>query len=99
MTLTPLTVAMATVSSVLPESTTRISSAQAALSIAAAMCRDSLSVMIVTVTDTCGILLPQRNLLNGFEVDLRLDEVENRVQLVVLGDIQVPLRLEDQEVR
>jgi len=91
--------AMATVSSVLPESTTSISSAQAALSIAAAMCRDSLSVMIVTVTGTCGILLPQRNLLNGFEVDPRLDEVEDRVQLVVLGDIQVPLRLEDKEVR
>ena len=54
MTRTPLPVAIATVSSVLPESTTRISSAHAALSMAAAMCRASLSVMMVTVTDTRG---------------------------------------------
>jgi hypothetical protein len=45
---------MATVSSVLPESTTRISSAHAALSMAPAMCRASLSVMMVTVTGPGG---------------------------------------------
>src|SRR5678815_2860145 len=41
---------MATVSSVLPESTTTISSAQEALSIAAAMWSASLRVMMVTET-------------------------------------------------
>jgi hypothetical protein len=41
---------MATVSSVLPESTTTTSSAHAALSIAAPICAASFSVMMVTET-------------------------------------------------
>ena len=47
---TPFDRAMATVSSVLPESTTMISSAQEALSMAAAMWSASLRVMMVTET-------------------------------------------------
>jgi hypothetical protein len=46
----PFARAIATVSSVLPESTSRISSAQEALSIASAMWSASLSVMMVTET-------------------------------------------------
>jgi hypothetical protein len=50
----PLARAMASVSSTLPESTTMISSAQAALSMASAICAASSSVMMVTVTRGTG---------------------------------------------
>src|SRR5262245_31670564 len=48
---------MAMVLSALPESTTMISSAQAALSMASAICAASSSVMIVTVTRGTGQML------------------------------------------
>src|SRR5688572_13546408 len=88
---------MATVSSVLPQSMTRTSSAQAALSMAAPMWADSLSVMIVTETAGTNEMLPERHLLHRFEVDARLDVVENRAQLVVACLGEVALRLEDEE--
>src|SRR4029453_4557032 len=56
---------MATVSSMLPESTTMISSAQAALSIASAMCAASLSVMMVTVTRGTVVMLSHGRALRG----------------------------------
>ena len=58
--------AMATVSSVLPQSTTTISSAQTALSMAAPMWSASFMVMMVTVTGGTGGILP-----SGFGLRLR----------------------------
>src|SRR5262245_49133649 len=93
---------MVAVPSVLSASTTITSSAQAALSMAAAMWSASLSVMIVTETfGTLGILPDrhQRNLLHRVEIHPRLVVVQDDAQLVVARLSQVSLRLEDEEVR
>src|SRR4030095_15577186 len=63
---------MASVSSVLPESTTTTSSAQAALSMASAICPASLSVMIVTVTRGTVVMLSQGCALSRRGRSLRL---------------------------
>ena len=114
---TPLPVAIATVSSLLPESTTRIRRPSGAvdgrgdvprlverddgdrdrhtriLTRLPQIAKRSREAPIVTA-----MVLSERNFLNGLDVDLRSDVVEDGAQLVVPGDGQVALRLEDQEV-
>src|SRR5688572_2985136 len=97
---------MARVSSTLPESTTMISSAQAALSMASAMCVASSSVMIVTVTRGTVVMLSQGRgpalqgrVLHGFQIDDRAVEIQDVLQLVIACLRQIALRLEHQEAR
>src|SRR5919106_1653211 len=100
MTVAPFARAISVVASVLPESTTRISSAHATLSIAAPMCAASLSVTMVT--DTFGKvvgILPERRLLHRFEIDDRALVVEDRPHLVVARLREVALSLEYEEAR
>src|SRR5688572_25211772 len=97
MTAAPFARAISVVASVLPESTTRISSAHATLSIAAPMCAASLSVMMVTDTFGTGGILPERCLLHCFEVDDRALVVEDRPDLVVARLREVALCLEHEE--
>src|SRR4029453_5768886 len=106
---------MASVSSVLPESTTTTSSAQAALSMASAICPASLSVMIVTVTRGTVVMLSQgcalsrrgrslrRSLqgrfLDGLQIDDRAMEIQDVLQLHVAREREIALRLEYQKAR
>src|SRR5512145_2527468 len=89
---------MATVASVLFESTTMISSAQETDSRAAPMLAASLWVMTVTVSFTHKeyrrrACLPDRNQLHGLEVDQRPAVGNDRVQLRQTGGREVALGL------
>src|SRR5262245_21824837 len=101
---------MATVSSVDSLSTTMISSAQESDSRAAWMLAASLKVMMVAVTGTATslarppgpagkviLLAGERHLLDGAVVDDRLRVFDQRLQLVVAGDHEIALRLQDEE--
>ena len=77
MTVAPFVRAISVVPSVLPESTTTISSAHRTLSMAAPMCSASFSVMMVTDSLGTGGFLPERRFLHGLEVHNRAMRVED----------------------